>query len=288
MAGAACHVWLFVPGSHPQRFAKARATGANAVIVDLEDAVAPTGKATARAAVTAALADGTLAGQPAVCVRINGMRTSWWEDDLAAVALPGLSFVMVPKAEDPAELTGLAIALEELETRRGLPRGSIRLIPLIETAAGILAAPALARVPRAAALAFGALDYIQDISGRLTPERTELLFARSQVVLVARAAGIEAIDTVYPDLEDDAGLLAEATTARNLGFSGKLVIHPRQIQPVHQAFQPTAAEIAFAQEVCAAFAQAAASGEAAIRVRGKFVDPPVMRWAQAVLDRMDE
>lgn len=283
MAAPLRRTWLFVPGSQPQRFAKAAGAGAHVVIVDLEDAVAPQVKEQARAAVAEAVKGRLFAPAPELCVRINATDTPWFGPDLEAVTGPGLSMVMLPKCERVEQLLEAGRRLDDLERHSGMAAGSVRLVPLVETARGVLAAAALAGAPRVTAVAFGSLDFIRDVSGRLTPGGNELLSARSLVVLGARAAGVEPVDSVYPRLEDEAGLLREAEGARDLGFAGKLAIHPRQLPVIRQGFRPTTDEQAYAREVVERFREALARGEAVVMVGGKMVDPPVLRWAEGVL-----
>ena len=255
---------LFVPGSRPDRFEKALAAGADAVIIDLEDAVAPADKERAREAVCA-----WLAPHHAVMVRINGADTAWFRDDLALCRRPGVAAVMLPKAE----------RAEDVAAVRGA--GAATVLPLIESAAGMAALAAIAAAPGVQRLVFGSIDFQVDLGMRDALE-DELLFFRSQLVLASRLAGLQApVDGVSTAIDDADQLRDDVLRARRLGFGGKLCIHPRQVASVNRHFAPSAAERAWAQRVLDA---AAASGGAAIAVDGKMVDKPVILRAQAIRD----
>jgi len=263
--------WLFVPGHRPERWAKALASGAHRVIVDLEDAVAPAHKPTARAAVAAWLADAPPSPSPKVpvFVRINAVGTPWHADDLALLDAPALGGLMLPKAEDPALLAALAAR------RLNLP-----LVPLVESAAGLAAARALAAAPGVERLAFGHIDLQADLGLRNATE-DDLLPWRCELVLASRLAGIAPpLDGVTVAFDDPARLAADVARARRLGFGGKLCIHPAQLVAVHDGFQPSANEVAWAQRVLAV---AASSGGAAVALDGGMVDRPVILRAEAVL-----
>ena len=251
MADPICRSYLFVPGNRPQRVAKACAAGADAVIVDLEDAVPPADKISARAALAAWLAPGRN-----VLVRINGAATEWFSDDLSLCRLPGVAGVVLPKAESIDDLAQLAAA------------GAPAILPLIESAQGFLHAQALAQTARVRRLLFGRMVFrlVLGFGG----DDEELLFFRSQLVVASRIAGIQPpVDGVTTAL-DDADLLRDDTLrARRLGFGGKLCIHPAQVAAVNRCFSPTPEEIAWAARVLAA---AAAAHGAAVAVDGKMID----------------
>jgi citrate lyase subunit beta/citryl-CoA lyase len=254
---------LFVPASRPERFHKALGSGADAVIVDLEDAVAPADKDAARAALAAWL-------DPAhpVLVRINAADTPWFAADLELLARPGVSAVVLPKAEHPDDVV--------VASRAG---GGLAVLPLIESALGFEQRRALARADRVERLIFGHIDFQADLNMRATEE--ELLPFRTALVLASRLAGIAApIDGVCTAIDDAELLQADALRARRLGFGGKLCIHPRQVAVVNRCFAPSAEEVAWAQRVIAADT---ASGGAAVAVDGKMVDRPVVLRAQAIL-----
>ena len=252
--------YLFVPGNRPERFDKALASAADTVIVDLEDAVPPDQKDAARRAVSAWLA----AARPVV-VRINAADTPWHRDDLAVCRQPGVSAVMVAKAERADALAALDL---------GVP-----LLPLIESAAGIDQLRAITAVPGVQRVAFGAIDFQLDLHMRASFE--ELVFFRSQIVLVSRLAGLAApIDSPSVAIDDLAEVEREALAARRLGFGAKLCIHPKQTNAVNRSFSPTDAELAWARRV---LALAESSGGAAVALDGRMIDKPLILRAQATL-----
>ncbi len=254
---------LFVPGSRADRFDKALAAGASAVIIDLEDAVAPPDKDAARAALAA-----WLRPDHAVIVRINSADTPWFNDDLALCGAPGVAGVMLPKAEQAETLAQVAAA------------GARGLLPLVETAAGIANLAALARAPGVWRLAFGSIDLQVDL-GLKDATEDELLPFRLQLVLASRLAGIGApVDGVSTAIGDAGRLAQDVARARRLGFGGKLCIHPKQVALVQAGMAPSAAERAWARRVTDA---AAAAGGAAVAVDGKMVDKPVLLRAAAIL-----
>ena len=252
--------YLFVPGNRPERFDKALASAADTVIVDLEDAVPPDQKDAARRTVSAWLA----AARPVV-VRINAADTPWHRDDLAVCRQPGVSAVMVAKAERADALAALDL---------GVP-----LLPLIESAAGIDQLRAIAAVPGVQRVAFGAIDFQLDLHMRASFD--ELVFFRSQIVLASRLAGLAApIDSPSVAIDDLAEVEREAQAARRLGFGAKLCIHPKQADAVNRSFSPTDAELAWARRV---LALAESSGGAAVALDGRMIDKPVILRAQATL-----
>jgi citrate lyase subunit beta/citryl-CoA lyase len=258
--------YLFVPGDRPERYAKARASGADAVIVDLEDAVAPQAKARARADLAAALDESA-----PLLVRINAAGTPWFADDLELCRHPGVAAVMLPKAE------GIDALCEVVETTFK------DVLPIIESARGIEAASAIARVPGVVRLAFGSVDLALDLGIDCDPDgrEDELLYFRAQVVLASRLAGLAApADGVSTAIDDAARLVADAERARRLGFGAKLCIHPKQVAPVQAAFAPTATQVAWARRVRDAFAKAAG---AAVAVDGQMIDRPLNERALAIL-----
>ncbi len=253
---------LFVPANRPDRFAKAAVSGADAIILDLEDAVAADAKDAARAALSV-----DFTPLP-VIVRINAAGTPPHDADLAAVAALRPAAIMLPKAETAAGCQAVARAL-----------GGIPLIALIETARGLAHARDIAALPEVLRLAFGSVDFCADLGS--APLREALLPARFELVLASRLAGIAApIDGVTVQLDDPAISHDDAAHARALGMTGKLCIHPRQIAPVRRAFAPSDAEIDWARRVLA-------SGDGAVLVDGAMVDEPVRLRARAILARID-
>ena len=272
---------LFAPGNHPRRVAKVGSFGADAIVLDLEDAVAAGEKTAARALVRAALP-----GYPntLVMVRVNGPASGSLAGDLDAVVCPALHAVVVPKVEAPTELREVDEHLALLEELEGLTPGTIRLIPQIETARGIVRVDeiALQAPARVQTLIFGQADFTADLGIDLTPDGDELLYARSRVFVAARAAGLAPpIDGPYLlGLHDEPGLVRDCERARRLGFQGKIVIHPSQVEPVNRVFGAVSSEeLAVAREIVTAFEAAEAAGSAAIQVAGRFVDDPIYRQA---------
>jgi citrate lyase subunit beta / citryl-CoA lyase len=255
--------YLFVPGDRPDRFDKACASGADAVIVDLEDAVPPANKARARAAVKQWLSP----ARPVV-LRINADTTEWFRDDLQLCDAPGVAGVILSKTEQ------IEYALLEIAARHGK-----FLLPQIETARGFANAAAIADCPGVQRLLFGTLDFQMDLG--IDGDGDELLYFRSQMVLVSRLAGIQPpVDGPCTALDDAERLAADTHRARRLGFGGKLCIHPKQVAPVNAAFAPSAEELAWARRVLEA---AAASDGAAVALDGKMVDRPVILKAEQIV-----
>ncbi|QPV63481.1 CoA ester lyase [Halosimplex litoreum] len=270
---------LFSPGDRPELLRTAPTTGADTVVFDLEDAVAPGRKAEAGASVREVLAD--LDADCEVCVRVRqpGRGAA---DDLDAVldddARSGLDALVLPKAEsadDVADLAGLAA-----ERDADLP-----ILALVETAAGVLHAEEIAAADATDALIFGAEDLAADIGATRTAEGTEVLHAREHVVLAAAAAGIDAVDTLHTDFEDEGGLRAETQFALELGYDGKLAIHPSQVGPINETFTPASDRIEWAERVLAAKADADAEGRGVFAVDGEMVDAPLVTQARRVMER---
>jgi citrate lyase subunit beta/citryl-CoA lyase len=256
--------YLFAPGSRPERFAKALEAGADAVILDLEDAVGLADKAVARDAIA-----GWLSPERPVLVRINGSDTAWFEDDLAICGLPGVAGVVMPKAERPEQVAAVV-------ARAG---AGVPVLPLIETAAGIWNAHAVATAPGVQRLLFGTIDFQVDMG--IDGEGEELLHFRSQLVLVSRVAGLQApVDGVCTAIDDPQRLQDETRRARRLGFGAKLCIHPKQVGVVRDCWTPTPEEVDWARRVVAADA---ASGGAAVALDGKMIDRPVLLKAREIL-----
>ena len=261
--------YLFVPGNRPERFAKALASEAGAVIVDLEDAVSPQDKAAARAAIGnwyRTLGD----AQARILLRINDDGTAWFDDDLALVREAGICAVVLPKTETASQIA---------RVRSVLPQDGC-VVPLVETARGVLNLDSIAAQPGVQRLAFGTLDYAVDLD--LSGDERGLLYPSCRMALASRVAGIAApIAGVTPELGDDARLLADLAFARACGFGAKLCIHPKQVAAIHAALAPDADEVAWARRVVAA----AETSQGAVQVDGKMVDRPVIAKAMQILAR---
>jgi citrate lyase subunit beta/citryl-CoA lyase len=255
--------YLYVPGNRPERFDKACAAGADAVIVDLEDSVPPAEKDSARAALAA-----WLSPDKAVLVRVNAGGSEWFGRDLAACDAAGVIGVILPKAEKVDE--GVVAQCH---------RKSLALFPLIETATGMAQAEAIAATPCVQRLMFGTIDFQFELG--IDGDGDELLAFRSRLVLASRLAGIQSpVDGPCTSWEDRELLMADAQRARRLGFGGKLCIHPKQVAVVNAAFSPDEAEIAWARKVIDA---AQRSGGAAVAIEGRMVDRPVILKAERIV-----
>ena len=261
--------YLFVPGNRPERFDKALASGADAVILDLEDAVSPDDKDRARANVRQWI-DAHRESADRVVVRINDRTSRWFDGDLALLRQGGLRLAMLPKAEAAEEIGLLRAALP--------PDGAV--LPLIETARGVENLNAVATAQGVLRLTFGTLDYAVDLD--LSGDERGLAYPAARIALASRCAGLPApIAGVTPAVDDEPRLLADVAFARAFGFGAKLCIHPRQVAVIHKALLPTAAEIDWAKRVI----EAAEGAAGAVKVDGRMADRPVLLKARAILDR---
>lgn len=276
--------YLYAPGSRPDVMRKALAAGADAVVLDLEDAVESSRRPEAREAVAALIVDEASAAPCDVLVRVPRGAHGYLGPDLDAVVRPGLAGLRLPKAESPAEVVAVDRRLRELEAERGMAPGTVRLDVTVESARGVLAAGGLLEAsPRVSRAGLGAADLLADL-GASGDDELATLHVRSHLVLVSRAVGAgPPIDSVHTALDDEAGLRRSARRARALGFIGKSVIHPRQIGPVHEVFTPSLDEVEGARRTVAAHAAAEEAGAAAIAVDGQFIDAAVVARARAVL-----
>lgn len=278
---------LFVPGVTPERIAKAAASRADGVILDLEDAVAPAQKAQARQWVTAALRRVDFGGRERI-VRVNGLDTPEGVADLAAVVPLGPEALLVPKVRSAGDVASVDDEVSRLEATSGLAPGHIRLHLIVETVAGVLEARRLAGASaRVAGLFFGAGDFVRETRGRLSPGRLSELHALSEVLLAARASGLDAIDTPYFALGDAAGLEAHARFAADLGYDGKALIHPNQIDVVNAVFTPSAAAVDEARRILSAYEAAGTAGRGALALGGHFVDAVHVEMARTLLARAE-
>jgi citrate lyase subunit beta/citryl-CoA lyase len=276
---------LFAPGNRPDRAEKAIGLGADAVIIDLEDAVPIAEKESSRAVVRE-----VLDRHPGrrVYVRINALTTPYAKEDLKAIASKNLVGIMLPKVESPEDILNIDKLLTDLEERNGLKAGVLEVISICETAKGfeelyqiVSAKPVFNRI---SVVAFGAADYTLDLGISLTREGRELEYPRVRIPIVCRAAGImPPLDTPWMvDLKDIDGLIADAKKAKAYGFQGKIVIHPNQIEPCHNVFTPSEEEIAYAKQVIEAFEEAEREGKAAIQLEGRFIDYAVVEKSKRI------
>jgi len=265
--------FLFAPGSNTTVMQKALNSAADAVILDLEDAVPIAEKEAARGRVVDLLSSS--ARSQRIYIRVNGWGTPWGRVDLENAVAAGIDGIILPKAETPEVVAEVAGLLPEY----------CDFIPLVETARGLLNAYAVATChQRISRLAFGAVDFTADIGITYPKNGIALLYARSQLVVVSRTANLlPPVDTVFPDLADVSGLAAELDQVKQLGMFGKLAIHPKQLESIHMTFTPSQKEVAEAQEVVNAFEDAERQGVAALEIQGKFIDYPVYHQALKIV-----
>ena len=283
-------VALFAPGLKERVMTKAMESGADAVILDLEDSVPLADKAEARALVAKTIDQAAGRGGPAIWVRVNAAATAFLEDDLQAVVRPGLDVVLLPKAETTEDVQRMAAAIERHEAAHKMTPDSVAIVPMIESALGVRNCFDLIKAsPRVAATCFGSArdgDLQTDLGCAWSIEGTELLYARSKVLLDTRAAGphLVPLDGVFSDLNDEAGLIADSKLSARLGYVGRTVIHPKQIAPVRQAYAVPESEVAYYRKVVAEFEKAERAGTAAIQVDGKLIDYAMVQRARRVLE----
>ena len=257
---------LFLPASNPRAIEKARTLPADALIFDLEDAVAAAAKDEARAGLAAALRAGGY-GPREVILRVNPLDSAWGRDDLAAAAGLPIDAVLLPKVENAEAVKAAARLLDGHGASLELP-----LWCMIETPPGVLAAAEIAAEPRVAALVAGTTDLTKELHARDVPGRLPLMTALQQIVLAARAHRRAVLDGVHLALDDADGFAAVCRQGREFGFDGKTLIHPNQIEPANAAFGPTAAEVTRARELVSAYAEASAGGRGAVRIGGRLVE----------------
>jgi len=282
---AANRSFLFAPGNHPRKLEKVFQAGADAVILDLEDAVAVAEKVATRQVVVNAVRDTAANRRCRAYVRVNSSDTEYCYGDLAAVVGPGLDGIVLPKLESAAQLLTIDWLLKQLENEAGLAPGSVDLMPIIETGQGINELNAICKAgSRIKRLSFGAGDYHLDMNLDWTTDENALADARARLALASRAAGLEPpIDTVVIQIRDHERFLASAQRGREFGFQGKLCIHPDQVKPTHTVFTPSDTEVEHARRVVAAFAEAEAAGSASIQLDGYFIDYPILYKAQRII-----
>jgi len=274
--------WLFVPGNQERKIKNALNLSADVIIIDLEDAVPADEKKSAKNIVENLLSKHE---NEKIFIRINGQQKELAEEELKSIVKLRPKGIMLPKSEDAFGIIEFDNLVKELETSANITMGTVKFVPLIESALGVLNSREIASASsRNICLAFGAIDFTLDIGAELTPSGSELLMARSMLVLAAKVAGLTVVDTVYPHIKDDDGLYQETSFIKSLGMFGKLVIHPNQIGIVNDIFSPTEEEILSAQKIIAAFKEAEDQGIGAIQVNGKFIDYPVAARAKRVLE----
>ena len=274
---------LFLPGNTPNIIVNGDALGADNVILDLEDAVSPDQKDAARILVRNAIkAIGF--DNVELTVRINSLDTPYWKDDLEEVVPLSPDLIMPTKVNSAADVLTLDAAIAGIEKKCGLDAGTVKLIPLIETAQGLENAAAIAAAcPRVAAIFLGAEDLTADLRCPRTKEGTEIFYARPRMVSAARAGGVDVYDTPFTDVNDDEGIVRDAQFARSMGFTGQACISPRHVRAVNEAFSPTQKEIDYAYEVLEAIRQAKEQGRGAISLHGKMIDKPIVLRAEQTI-----
>ncbi len=275
---------LFVPGNSPAMLLNADIHGADAVILDLEDAVAPGEKDAARVLVGKAVKALQYPGVELI-IRINPLDSDYVQDDIMAVVPLKPALIMPTKVASADEVLKISAMVAKAEQQSGLALGSVGLIPLLETAQGVENAYQIATAdPRVKAIFLGAEDLSSDLQAIRSKQSEEIRYARGRVVVAARAAGIDCYDTPFTDVNDEEGLYEDARLARSLGFTGKAVISPRHVAAVNEVFSPSENDIAYAREVMAAIREGERLGKGAVSLRGKMIDKPIVDRARRVLD----
>jgi citrate lyase subunit beta / citryl-CoA lyase len=271
---------LFVPANRQNMIQRAHEVAADVIVLDLEDAVPPAEKAGSRTGLRAAVESLTAAGKT-VHLRINHTDTGMTRDDLAAAVGPGLDGLEFPKTEGAAHIRELDVLIREQELHNGVKPGTIGLFPMIETARGLLRCEEISLAStRIRGLVLGGEDFVVNLGVARTSEGRELEHARRVIITCAAAYKLAALDAIYPNFNDEAGLIADTAYARSIGFKGKFVIHPSQVGPVNAAFSPSSEEIEFAQRVLSAFDEAVGQGHGSVQVDGRMVDAPVAQRAR--------
>ena len=274
---------LFLPGNNPNMLINGNCLGADAVIFDLEDAVAPAEKDAARILVrnTMRYMDFGSCGR---IVRINSIDTPYWRKDLDQIMPYKPDLILLPKSGSAADVLAADEYMTVLEEKLGFEPNTVGLMPLIETAMGVENSFAIATATkRIQALFLGAEDLTADLRCKRTKEGREIEYARTRLVVAARAAGVEVFDTPFTDVNDDEGIVVDAELAKALGFSGKASISPRHVEVINRVFSPTLAEIDYAYEVIEAIRIAKEQGKGAIALRGKMIDAPIVARAQRTI-----
>ena len=285
--------WMFVPGDRQRMIDKALALPVDAILLDIEDGVAPAAKETARKQIADSLdriaaqkKDNPSFRTPARYVRINAVGHDRMHADVEHVIRPSLEGLAVPKVETPEQVKIVEQILDDREPKMGMARGSVRLLLALESARGLFNAYAIASTsPRVIGLMFGAEDFSRELSLplRREGEATDLIYARSSIVTAAAAAHVQSVDGVWPNFQDIEGLRKFALQSRRLGFSGMSLIHPSQIDEVNAAFTPTAEEVDYCRRVVQAFDDARARGEGAIAFGGQLLDIPIVDRARQTI-----
>ena len=275
---------LFLPGNNPNMLINGNCLGADAIIFDLEDAVSPAEKDAARILVRNTMRYMDFRGCE-IIVRINSIDTPYWKQDINEILpyQPGL--ILLPKTGSAADILEADAYITEAEKKLGVAPGSVGLMPLIETAMGVENAFQIATATkRVKALFLGAEDLTADLQCKRTKEGREIEYARTRLVVAARAAGVDVYDTPFTDVNDDAGIVTDAELAKALGFTGKASISPRHVEVINSVFSPTQKDVDYAYEVMEAIRLAKEQGKGAIALHGKMIDAPIVARAQRTID----
>ena len=275
---------LYVPGNSPSMVQHCMVLGADAVILDLEDAVALSEKDAARRLVRHALETLDFMGTT-VFVRVNGADTPFFEEDLRAIVPARPDGIRLPKTDGAEDVLRADALMRRIEREAGLPEESVVIQAMVETARSLLHAYDVASAsPRVSGISIGGQDFAADLGIRRTRDGGELLYARAAIVAAAKAAGVDAFDTVFTDVNDCDGLFADAAAAANMGFSGKAAIHPSQTAVIHRAFRPEEKEVRKASRIVRAAREAEERGVGVISVDGRMVDAPVVAQARRTIE----
>ena len=275
---------LFLPGNTPNMIINGDALGADCIILDLEDAVSPDEKDSARLLVRSAMKNMGFRGVE-ITVRINSIDTEYWRDDLDAIIPLKPDFIMPPKSGCAEDIKKIDAYITGIEEKCGMDKGGVKLIPLIETALGVENAFNIATASkRVAALFLGGEDLTADLRCKRTKSGNEIDYARTRLVCAARAAGIDVYDTPFTDVNDDEGIIADAEYAKSLGFSGKAAIAPRHVRTINEVFSPSLKDIQYAQDVFEAIRLGKEQGKGAVSLRGKMIDKPIVERARQTLE----
>ena len=275
---------LFLPGNNPNMLINGNCLGSDAVIFDLEDAVSPAEKDAARILVRNTMRYMDFRGCE-IIVRINSIDTAYWQADIDAILPYKPQLILLPKTGTAADVLAADAYMSEVEEKLGLEKNTVGLMPLIETAMGVENAYAIASASsRVRALFLGAEDLTADLQCKRTKEGREIEYARTRLVVAARAAGVDVYDTPFTDVNDDEGIWTDARLAKALGFTGKASISPRHVEVINQVFSPTQKEVDYAYEVMDAIALAKEQGKGAIALHGKMIDAPIVARAQRTID----
>jgi len=269
---------LFLPGNNPKIIQDGGVFEADSIILDLEDSVRLDSKDEARILVKWALREVDF-GRSEVLIRVNSPETEFFEADMAIIS-ERVDGVVLPKAESRGDIERVSSFLDSID--KGMDK-DIVIIPTIESALGVINAYEIASSPRVAALAFGAEDFTRDIGAERSPEGNELWYARSAIVTAAKAAGVQALDTVYPDVRDSEGLRRETEMIKRIGFDGKSAIHPNQLEIIHDVFTPSLEEVKNAHDILVAIAEAEEKKSGVIALNGRMIDRPVVERAKRVI-----